>query len=45
VVHFDEKEQLIARLAVELQRSGLGLSAQSNKLNAKDLQSRTRMER
>jgi hypothetical protein len=45
VVHFDEKEQLIARLAVELQRSGLGLSAQSNKLSAKDLQSRTRMER
>ncbi|MCJ7519062.1 MAG: DNA double-strand break repair nuclease NurA [Anaerolineaceae bacterium] len=44
VVHFDEKEQLIARLATELQRHGLGLSAQSNKLSAKDLQSRTRME-
>ncbi len=45
VVHFDEKEQLVARLAVELQRRGLGLSAQSNKLSAKELQSRTRMER
>ena len=44
VVHFDEKEQLIARLATELQRHGLDLSAQSNKLIAKDLQSRTRME-
>jgi hypothetical protein len=44
VVHFDEKEQLIARLAFELQRSGLGISAQSNKLTAKELQSRTRME-
>jgi hypothetical protein len=45
VVHFDEKEQLIARLAVELERRGLGISAQSNKLSAKELQSRTRMER
>ncbi|MDP2965543.1 MAG: DNA double-strand break repair nuclease NurA [Pelolinea sp.] len=45
VVHFDEKEQLIARLDIELQRRGLGLSAQSNKLSAKELQSRTRMER
>lgn len=45
VVHFDEKEQLVARLAVELQRRGLGLSAQSNKLSAKELQSRTRMEK
>lgn len=45
VVHLDEKEQLIARLAVELQRRGLGISAQSNKLSAKELQSRTRMER
>jgi hypothetical protein len=44
VVHFDEKEQLISRLAIELQRSGQGISAQSNKLNAKELQSRTRME-
>jgi len=35
---------LIARLATELQRRGLGLSAQSNKLSAKDLQSRKRME-
>ena len=43
VVHFDEKEQLVARLAVELQRRGLGISAQSNKLSAKELQSRTRM--
>ena len=43
VVHFDEKEQLMSRLAVELQRCGLGLSAQSNKLGAKELQSRTRM--
>jgi hypothetical protein len=43
VVHFDEKEQLVARLALELQRRGLGLSAQSNKLSAKELQSRTRM--
>ena len=45
VVHFDEKEQLVARLAVELQRRGMGLSAQSNKLSAKELQSRTRMEK
>jgi hypothetical protein len=44
VVHFEEKEQLIARLAIELQRSGLGISSRSNKLNAKELQSRTRME-
>ncbi len=43
VVHFDEKEQLIARLALELQRHGLGISTQSNKLSAKELQSRTRM--
>ena len=45
VVHFDEKEQLISRLAVELQRRGLGVSASSNKLSAKELQTRTRMER
>ena len=45
VVHFEEKEQLLARLALEMQRRGLGLSAQSNKLSAKELQSRTRMER
>ena len=43
VVHFDEKEQLVSRLAVELQRCGLGISAQSNKLSAKELRSRTRM--
>jgi hypothetical protein len=43
VVHFDEKEQLISRLAVELQRCGLGISTESNKLSAKHLQSRTRM--
>ena len=43
VVHFDEKERLVARLAVELQRSGLGISTESNKLSAKELQSRTRM--
>ncbi len=43
VVHFDEKEQLLSRLAVELQRSGLGISTVSNKLSAKELRSRTRM--
>ncbi len=36
---------LLARLALEMQRRGLGLSTQSNKLSAKELQSRTRMER
>ena len=43
VVHFDEKEQLVSRLAVELQRCGLGISTESNKLSAKELRSRTRM--
>ena len=43
VVHFDEKERLVARLSVELQRCGLGISTESNKLSAKELQSRTRM--
>ena len=43
VVHFDEKERLVSRLAVELQRCGLGISTESNKLSAKELQSRTRM--
>jgi hypothetical protein len=43
VVHFDEKEQLVSRLAVELQRCGLGISTVSNKLSAKELGSRTRM--
>jgi hypothetical protein len=43
VVHFDEKEQLVSWLAIELQHSGLGISTESNKLSAKELRSRTRM--
>lgn len=43
VVHFDEKERLQNTLAVELQKQGLDCPQPSNKLSAKELQSRTRM--
>ena len=45
VVHYEEKEQLISRLAIELQRRGLGVNAHSNKQSAKELRTRTRMEK
>jgi len=40
----EEKEQLQARLAYELQRQGLGISQPSHKLSAKELPARTRMK-
>lgn len=43
VVRFEEKERLIERLAVELQKSGLGVSQPSHKQSAKDLGTRRRI--
>jgi hypothetical protein len=43
VVHQDEKESLQNALAVEMQRQGLDCPLPSNKLSAKELQSRTRI--
>jgi hypothetical protein len=43
VVRYEEKEQLIERLAAELQKYGFGLSQPSHKQSAKDLDSRRRI--
>ncbi len=45
VVHQDEKDQLLERLAFELQCQGLGISHRSHKLSAKELPARTRKKR
>lgn len=44
VVHFEERENLLAMLANSLAQMGIDPGAQSNKLNAKELATRTRLK-
>jgi len=45
LVSQEEKGKLLERLALELQRQGLGLSQRSHKLSAKELPARARKKK